>query len=128
MFPCVVSAVLSVHDMVSVLGFGIDPMSILVPFLVFAIGVSHGVQMINATGKNVALGMDAKTAAQASFRKLLIPGGIALLSDTVGFITLLIIEIGVIRELAITASLGVGIIILTNLILLPGLVKVREFP
>ena len=30
------------------LGFGVDPMSILVPFLVFAIGVSHGVQMVNA--------------------------------------------------------------------------------
>ncbi len=54
------------------------------------------------------LGMDAKTAAQASFRKLLIPGGVALLSDTVGFITLLIIEIGVIRELAITASFRCG--------------------
>lgn len=90
---CSLIAVIWQMGMLTVLGFGIDPMSILVPFLVFAIGVSHGVQMINATGKNVALGMDAKTAAQASFRKLLIPGGIALLSDTVGFITLLIIEI-----------------------------------
>ena len=111
----------------TLLGFGIDPMSILVPFLIFAIGVSHGVQMINATGKNVAMGMDAKTAAEASFRKLLIPGGVALLSDTVGFITLLIIDIGVIRELAIIASLGVGIIILTNLILLPVLMSYVRF-
>ncbi len=102
---CSLIAVIWQMGLLTVLGFGIDPMSILVPFLVFAIGVSHGVQMINATGKNVALGMDAKTAAQASFRKLLIPGGMALLSDTVGFFTLLIIEIGVIRELAITASL-----------------------
>ena len=124
---CSLIAVIWQMGMLTVLGFGIDPMSILVPFLIFAIGVSHGVQMINATGKNVALGMDAKTAAQASFRKLLIPGGIALLSDTVGFITLLIIEIGVIRELAITASLGVGIIILTNLILLPVLMSYVKF-
>ncbi len=124
---CSLIAVVWQMGLLSVIGFGIDPMSILVPFLVFAIGVSHGVQMINSTGKRVAAGMDAKTAAQASFRKLLVPGGVALLSDTVGFITLLIIEIGVIRELAITASLGVAVIILTNLILLPILMSYVKF-
>ncbi|WNO60956.1 efflux RND transporter permease subunit [Rheinheimera sp. MMS21-TC3] len=124
---CSLIAVVWQMGLLSVLGFGIDPMSILVPFLVFAIGVSHGVQMINSTGKRVASGMDAKTAAQASFRKLLVPGGVALLSDTVGFLTLLIIEIGVIRELAITASLGVAVIILTNLILLPVLMSFVKF-
>src|SRR5204863_9499421 len=29
------------------IGFGVDPMSILVPFLIFSIGVSHAVQMTN---------------------------------------------------------------------------------
>ncbi|NOO26118.1 RND family transporter, partial [Klebsiella pneumoniae] len=28
-------------------GFGLDPYSMLVPFLIFAIGISHGVQKIN---------------------------------------------------------------------------------
>jgi len=98
-------------------------MSILVPFLVFAIGVSHGVQMINSVGKFVINGKTSLQAAQLSFRALLIPGGIALLSDTVGFLTLLSIDIGIIKELAITASLGVAMIILTNLILLPLLVS-----
>lgn len=124
---CSLIAVIWQVGLLTVLGFGIDPMSILVPFLVFAIGVSHGVQMINSTGKRVAAGLDAKSAAQASFRKLLVPGGVALLSDTVGFLTLLIIEIGVIRELAITASLGVAVIILTNLILLPVLMSFVKF-
>ncbi len=124
---CSIIAVIWQIGLLSSIGFGIDPMSILVPFLIFAIGVSHGVQMINATGKAVAQGLDAKTAAQASFRRLLIPGGVALLSDTVGFITLLVIDIGVIRELAITASLGVGVIILTNLILLPVLMSYIKF-
>jgi hypothetical protein len=107
----------------SSLGFGLDPMSILIPFLVFAIGVSHGVQMINSVVKKVASGLSSSEAAQASFNALLIPGGIALLSDTVGFLTLLSIDIGIIRELAITASIGVAMIILTNLILLPILLS-----
>ncbi|TKB50422.1 RND family transporter [Ferrimonas sediminicola] len=111
----------------TVLGFGLDPMSILVPFLVFAIGVSHGVQMINAVGHKVAEGHSAKAAAQLAFRSLLVPGGVALLSDTIGFLTLLSIDIGIIRELAITASLGVAVIILTNLVLLPILLSYVNF-
>ena len=120
---CSVVAVVWQLGLLTVIGFGLDPMSILVPFLVFAIGVSHGVQMINTHGKQAIAGMDAKEAAIFAFRTLLIPGGIALLSDTVGFMTLLVIDIGIIRELAITASLGVAVIILTNLILLPVLMS-----
>ncbi|PCI53820.1 MAG: RND transporter [Gammaproteobacteria bacterium] len=120
---CSLVAVIWQMGMLSTLGFGLDPMSILVPFLVFAIGVSHGVQMINSVVKQVSLGLSSQAAAQVSFRALLIPGGIALLSDTIGFLTLLSIDIGIIRELAITASLGVAMIILTNLVLLPLLVS-----
>ncbi|MFY8328829.1 efflux RND transporter permease subunit [Pseudoalteromonas sp. ZZD1] len=116
---CSIIAVVWQLGLLSSLGFGLDPMSILVPFLVFAIGVSHGVQMINAIGKKVAEGRSTRICCQSSFRALLVPGGIALLSDTVGFLTLLTIDIGIIRELAITASLGVAVIIFTNLILLP---------
>ncbi|NQZ83330.1 MAG: RND family transporter [Colwellia sp.] len=120
---CSLVAVIWQMGLLSTLGFGLDPMSILIPFLVFAIGVSHGVQMINSVGKLVVSGKTSLQAAQLSFRALLIPGGIALLSDTVGFLTLLSIDIGIIKELAITASLGVAMIILTNLILLPLLVS-----
>ena len=116
---CSIIAVVWQLGLLSSLGFGLDPMSILVPFLVFAIGVSHGVQMINAIGKKVGEGKTTRICCQSSFRALLVPGGIALLSDTVGFLTLLTIDIGIIRELAITASLGVAVIIFTNLILLP---------
>jgi predicted RND superfamily exporter protein len=120
---CSLVAVVWQMGMLSSLGFGLDPMSILIPFLVFAIGVSHGVQMINSVVKKVASGLTPAAAAQASFRALLIPGGVALLSDTVGFLTLLSIDIGIIKELAITASIGVAMIILTNLILLPVLLS-----
>ena len=120
---CSLIAVIWQMGSLSALGFGLDPMSILIPFLVFAIGVSHGVQMINSAVKLVGKGHNSKEAAQLSFRALLIPGGVALLSDTVGFLTLLSIDIGIIRELAITASLGVAMIILTNLILLPLLIS-----
>lgn len=100
-------------------GFGLDPYSMLVPFLIFAIGISHGVQKINGIALQSSDADNALTAARRTFRQLFLPGMIAILADAVGFITLLIIDIGVIRELAIGASIGVAVIVITNLILLP---------
>ncbi|WP_437881386.1 efflux RND transporter permease subunit [Pseudomonas sp. LRF_L74] len=100
-------------------GFGLDPYSMLVPFLIFAIGISHGVQKINGIALQSSDADNALTAARRTFRQLFLPGMIAILVDAVGFITLLIIDIGVIRELAIGASIGVAVIVFTNLILLP---------
>ena len=101
------------------LGYGIDPMSILVPFLVFAIGVSHGVQMVGSVQAEAAGGANGLDAARASVRRLLLPGAAALLSDSVGFITIAFIDVQVIKEIAVAASLGVAAIILSNLVLLP---------
>ena len=120
---CSLTAVIWQLGLLPVLGYGIDPMGLLVPFLIFAIGVSHAVQMITANTAEVRAGADRLEAAKASFRQLLIPGSIALASDTIGFITIHLIDIRVIQEMAVTASLGVAVIILTNLILLPILLS-----
>ena len=120
---CSVIAVIWQLGLLRTMGFGLDPYSILVPFLVFAIGISHGVQIINAMAIEYAGADDAYTAARRAFRSLYIPGIVALVSDGVGFVTLLLIEIEVIRELGIAASVGVGVIILTNLMLLPILMS-----
>ncbi len=101
------------------LGYGLDPLAVLVPFLVFAIGVSHGVQQINYISKEVCAGNDTNTAARRSFSGLFIPGSMALATAFVGFATLTLIPIPMIRELGITASIGVAYKIVTNLIMLP---------
>lgn len=99
--------------------FGIDPYSMLIPFLVFAIAISHGVQYTNEMVRRIAQGDSAREASNSTFRALFIPGLVALVSDAFGFVTLWFIDIGVIRELAITASIGVAVIILTKLVFVP---------
>ncbi len=123
---CSLAAVVWQLGGLTALGFGVDPMSILVPFLVFAIGVSHGVQMVSAVRAELIDGAGGLDAARASFRRLLLPGAVALASDSVGFIAIAFIEVQVIQEIAITASLGVAAIILTNLALLPVLLSYFE--
>ncbi|OYT90537.1 MAG: RND transporter [Burkholderiales bacterium PBB3] len=105
------------------LGFALDPYSILVPFLVFAIGMSHGAQKMNGIMQDVGRGIDKLVAARFTFRRLFLAGLTALLADAVGFAVLLVIDIQVIRELAIAAAIGVGVLIFTNLILLPILLS-----
>lgn len=105
------------------LGFVLDPYSILVPFLVFAIGMSHGAQKMNGIMQDIGRGADKLVAARFTFRRLFLAGLTALVADAVGFAVLLMIDIQAIRELAIAASLGVGVLIFTNLILLPILLS-----
>ena len=123
---CSLAAVAWQLGIIHLMGFGIDPMSILVPFLVFAIGVSHGVQMVRVFRDQLFHGKEASVAARKAFSELLIPGGVALLTDTIGFITILLIPVPTIRELAIAASVGVAAIIVTNLILLPLLLSYQK--
>jgi predicted RND superfamily exporter protein len=124
---CSVIAVVWQLGVLVLLGYGIDPLGLLVPFLIFAIGVSHGVQKISAVSDAVLAGRTSMGAARRTFRQLLVPAIIALLADLVGFVTILLIPVQVIREMAITASIGVAIVILTDLVLLPVLVSFVAF-
>ncbi len=101
------------------IGYGIDPMSILVPFLIFSIGVSHAVQMTNAWKQDVLDGQSAEQAAQTSFRNLAIPGTLALLMNALGFMVIMLIDIPIVHELGVTACLGVSLMIMTNKMILP---------
>ena len=125
---CATIAVVWQLGALNALGFGLDPYSILIPFLIFAIGVSHGVQMMRAYRAEAFGGKSNVDAARAAFRQLLIPGGVALLTDTLGFVTMMIIKIPVIQEIAMAASLGVAVIIITNLFLLPILLSYVQLP
>ncbi len=120
---CTLVAISWQLGILAMLGYELDPYSILVPFLVFAIGVSHGAQKLNGVLQDVARGTHRYIAARYTFRRLFLAGVTALLSDGVGFAVLMIIQIQVIQDLAITASIGVTVLIFTNLILIPVLLS-----
>jgi len=120
---CSLVAVLWQLGLVAALGFELDPYSILVPFLVFAIGVSHGAQKMNGIMQDIGRGAHRLVAARYTFRRLFLAGLTALLADAVGFGVLMVIDIEVIKDLALTASLGVAVLIFTNLLLLPVLLS-----
>lgn len=105
------------------LGMDLNPYSILVPFLVFAIGLSHGAQKMNGIISDVSGGYLPIDAVRVTFRRLFLAGLTALVSDAAGFAVLSVIDVESIEQLAIVASIGVAFLIVTNLILMPVLVS-----
>lgn len=120
---CSLVAVLWQLGLLTLFGLELDPYSMLVPFLVFAIGVSHGAQKMNGIMQDIARGTHKLVAARYTFRRLFLAGVTALVADAVGFAVLVLIPIPVIRELAMTASIGVAVLVFTNLLLLPVLLS-----
>ena len=116
---CSIVAVVWLLGVLRLLGFYLDPYSMLVPFLVFAIGVSHAAQKMNGIMQDVGRGTHKYVAARYTFRRLFLAGFTALLADAVGFGVLMVIDIPVIKDLALAASIGVAMLVVTNLLLLP---------
>lgn len=120
---CSIIAVVWQVGAVKMMGFGLDPYSMLVPFLIFAIAVSHSVQVVNAVGLERAAGADGEQSARRAFSSLFKAGTMGIAMEAIGFLTMLVISIDVIRALAISASVGTALIALTNFILLPVLMS-----
>ncbi|TXD74118.1 MMPL family transporter, partial [Mitsuaria sp. TWR114] len=120
---CSLIAVVWQFGLLALLGYALDPYSVLVPFLVFAIGMSHGAQKMNGIMQDVGRGTHRVVAARYTFRRLFVAGLTALLCDAVGFAVLALIKIQAIQDLALVASIGVAVLIFTNLVLLPILLS-----
>ncbi|MES2260602.1 MAG: MMPL family transporter [Pseudomonadota bacterium] len=120
---CSLVAVIWLLGLLPTFGYGLDPYSVLVPFLVFAIGMSHGAQKMNGIMQDIGRGTHKLVAARYTFRRLFLAGLTALLADAVGFAVLMVIQIEVIQDLAVAASIGVAVLIFSNLVLLPILLS-----
>jgi predicted RND superfamily exporter protein len=113
------TAVVWQMGLLTLLGLDLTPYSVLVPFLVFAIGMSHGAQKMNGVMQDIGRGTHRLVAARYTFRRLFLAGFVALICDATSFAVLMIIQIGAIHQLAVIATLGVALLVITNLILIP---------
>jgi predicted RND superfamily exporter protein len=78
---------------------------------------------MNGIMQDIGRGAHKFVAARYTFRRLFLAGATALVADAVGFAVLMVIDIPVIKGLALSASIGVAVLIFTNLLLLPVLLS-----
>jgi predicted RND superfamily exporter protein len=120
---CSAVAVVWQVGLVSALGVPLDPFSVLVPYLVFAMGVSHGAQKMNGVLRDVGRGTHRLVAARYTFRRLFLAGLTALLTDAVAFAVLALVDVPAIQRVAVAATLGATVLVFTNLVLVPVLLS-----
>ncbi|MGH8518085.1 MAG: efflux RND transporter permease subunit, partial [Panacagrimonas sp.] len=119
---CGILAVVWELGILQMAGYGLDPFAILVPFLVLAISVSHGIQITSFWLLEIAQrGSNSFDASRNTYKRLVIPGITALLTNVIGFATILLIPVGIIREMAVNAMFGLLAVIVCKKILLPCL-------
>ncbi len=117
---CSATAVVWEFGLLRLAGFGLDPFAILVPFLILAVSVSHGVQYVNTWLTEICThGRNAFDASLFTWRRLAVYGTFAILTDVAGFATIWLIPIDIIREMALNAVLGMAAIIVTNKVMMP---------
>lgn len=115
--------------LLNLVGYGLDPFAMLVPFLIMAVSVSHGVQFVSSWANEISTrGVSSQQASLATFRALAIPGVVALLANVVGFSTIYLINIQVIREMSVNAAFGMVGVIMVNKMLLPIVLTYVRIP
>ncbi len=108
---------------VHLLRFDMDPMSIAIPFLIFAVSLSHGMHMIGAFRSERSHHRSAACAARATLRRLFIPGVAAVATDLAGIAAILYIDIPMILEMAIITCIGLLTVLILNLLIMPLLLS-----
>src|SRR5579863_9514430 len=104
---------------IRLLGFGLDPLVLVIPFLITARAVSHSVQMHDRYYEEYYRLRDKEKAILSSFSELFVPSLSGILADAFGVLIILLVPVLFLQKLAITASFWIAAIVVSELILNP---------
>ncbi len=117
---CSAASIAWLLAIVHMAGLRLHPLGLVIPFLIYVIGVSHGVQQINRFLASVAKrGHTPLEAARRTFRRLLVPGLFSIVTVLASFAAILLLPIPFVTDLAVIALIGVALKIVSNLVMLP---------
>ncbi|MFH1889010.1 MAG: MMPL family transporter [Candidatus Omnitrophota bacterium] len=110
-------------------GYKLTPSTVLAPFLVFALGVSHSVQFIKRYYEYMSKHKrNSKAAAINITHSLFIPAFTGLLTDGIAPFALLIVPLGMVRSLAIAIGFGILSVFFSTVILVPNMLSFMAPP
>ncbi|MBI2963966.1 MAG: MMPL family transporter [Deltaproteobacteria bacterium] len=123
---------------IHVIGFSLDPLTLVIPFFITARAVSHSAQMHERYYEEYRLcGWRQEEAIIRSFAALFVPTLSGILTDALGILAILVVPIVLLQKLALTASFWIAAIVVSELFLNPvvysylspperGMVEARE--
>lgn len=113
---------------ISLLGYNLDPLTLVIPFLISARAMSHGVQLVERYYGELAESSNSRQAARRTFDSLFRPGTLGVVSDAVGLLLITLGSIPINTKLSIYASLWAVCVVITVLITVPVLLSILPQP
>lgn len=104
---------------ISLLGYNLDPLTMVIPFLVSARALSHGVQLVQRYNDELDVSETGPEAARRTFEGLFRPGSLGVVSDATGIFLISLGSIPINTKLAHYASLWALSVLVTVLIAVP---------
>lgn len=105
---------------IQIIGFSLDPLTLVIPFFVTARAVSHSVQMHDRYYEEYKkANWQKEPAIIASFAELFIPTLSGILTDALGLLVILFVPIVLLQKLAISAAVWIMAITVSELLLNP---------
>jgi len=112
----------------NLLGFEMDVLSITVPFLVLALSHGHSVQVMQRYYEEAREHLDRKKASEHVIETLMVPASTAILTDSIGFFSLVLLPFPIIQSMAIVAATGILSIWVTSFVLIPIILSYLPLP
>lgn len=112
----------------SILGYNLDPLTLVVPFLISARAMSHGIQLVERYYTELEHTDDNKKAARNTFDSLFRPGSLGVVSDAIGLLLISLGSVPINTKLAHYASLWAFMVIFVVLIFIPLMLYVLPKP
>jgi predicted RND superfamily exporter protein len=103
----------------SLLGYNLDPLMMVIPFLISARAMSHGIQLVERFYQERAVLRDGRKAARAAFESLFRPGSLGVISAAIGLLLISLGSVPINDKLAVYASLWALSVVVTVLIAVP---------
>ncbi len=105
---------------IHLIGFALDPLILVMPFLITARAVSHAIQMHDRYYEEYERNdWDQRKAIVAAFAELFVPTFSGILTDAFGVLVIMLVPIVMLRKLAIVASWWILAITISEMLLNP---------
>ncbi len=105
---------------IHLIGLALDPLMLVVPFLITARAVSHAIQMHDRYYEEFErCGWNKRRAIVASFAELFVPTFSGIATDAFGVLVILLVPVIMLQKLAITASWWILAITISEMMLNP---------
>ncbi len=108
-----------IFGVMALLGYNLDPLAIVITFIISARAISHAVQLNAAFNTERAAGLESRDAARVALTKLFRPGMLGLATDMGAMLVVAMTPIPLLKKAAIIGAMWIGAMVICTIVMIP---------